>query len=160
MAVSEVRCAQQNDAEELGRLVAGFRDHLDARTPTDRDIDRYLPRALSDPAIEFAWVKLNGEAVGYTQTLFVTSVWSAGVEARLEDLFVVAHARGHAIGRALLRYALDRAVGRGATQFSLSTNEGNESAHSLYLSEGITPVSHALYPGGREILWGKSLRAV
>jgi hypothetical protein len=46
-----------------------------------------------------------------------------------------------------------------ARRFSLSTNEGNRAAQSLYRSEGLTPQSHALYPGGREVLWVGDLRA-
>jgi hypothetical protein len=32
-------------------------------------------------------------------------------------------------------------------------------AQSLYRSEGLTPQTHALYPGGREVLWAKQLGA-
>lgn len=152
-----IRSARLPDAPGLARLVAAFRDHLNSTAPTDSDIRDHLPRALGDPQIEFGCAWLDGEAVGYTQTWFLTSVWAAGVEAYLEDLFVVPDARRRSIGRSLLRHALLRAQARGALRFSLSTNERNEPAHFLYRSEGLAPVSHAIYPGSREVRWSRSL---
>jgi ribosomal protein S18 acetylase RimI-like enzyme len=160
MSRLHVRSAGLSDAPELSRLIAGFRDHLKATAPTDGDIRRHLPRALRDPSIEFGCASLGGEAVGYTQTWHFTSVWAAGLEARLEDLFVVAGARRQAVGRALLRHALASAEARGALRFSLNTNERSESAQSLYRSESLAPVSHALYPGGREVLWSRIVGTV
>ena len=156
MSALDIRAATPADVAVLARLIAGFRDHLNAKVPTDSNIRAHLPRALQDPGIEFACAWLDGEAVGYTQARFLTSVWAAGLEAYLEDLFVVPTARRQSVGRSLLRYALARAKARGALKFSLSTNERNEAAHSLYRSEGFAPVSHALYPGGREVLWSRN----
>jgi ribosomal protein S18 acetylase RimI-like enzyme len=153
----EIRTAGSADAAALGGLVAGFRDHLRADRPTDAEIRRHLPRALDDPGIEFACAWLDGRAVGYTQLRFLTSVWAAGIEAHLEDLFVVASARRRAVGRSLLRHALARAETRGALRIGLNTNERNEAALSLYRSEGLSPQSHALYPGGREVLWTRGI---
>jgi GNAT superfamily N-acetyltransferase len=149
----EIRRCEISDVAVLACLVAGFREHLKARTPTDAEIRAHLPRALADPGIEFACAWRDGGAVGYTQIRFLTSVWAAGMEAHLEDLFVVPAARRQSVGRALLRDALARARSRGALRLSLTTNDANLAAHALYRAEGLTPVSHALYPGGREVLW-------
>lgn len=153
----KILSAGLGEATALAGLIGGFRDHLDAKVPTDAQIQRHLPAALADPGIEFGCAWLNDEAIGYTQTRFLTSVWACGIEAHLEDLFVVPSARGHAVGRSLLRYSLARAEARGALRFSLNTNEGNEAAQSLYRSEGLSPQSHALYPGRREVLWLKAI---
>jgi ribosomal protein S18 acetylase RimI-like enzyme len=152
-----IRPATLNDATTLVVLIGGFRDHLAATFPTDAAVRRLLPGALRDPAIEFACAWLDGAAVGYTQTRFFTSVWVGGIEAHLDDLFVVARARGRGVGRALLRHALARAAARGARRFGLNTNERNEAGQSLYRSEGLSPQSHALYPGGHEVFWVKSI---
>ena len=155
----QIRDAALPDAPELARLIAAFREHLLARVPSDAEIRAQLPSALRDPSIEFACAWLDDVAVGFTQTRFVTSVWAAGLEAFLEDLFVVPNARRQSVGRSLLRHVLARAEARGARRFSLTTNERNESAHALYRSEGLAPVSHALYPGGREVLWSRNVGA-
>ena len=146
-----------DDAAALAALIAGFRDHLAAAVPTDAELRRDLPRALHDPAIEFGCAWIDDRAVGYTQTRFFTSVWVGGIEAHLDDLFVVQWARRHAVGRTLLRHAIARARARGAVRFGLNTNEKNEVAHALYRSEGLAPQSHALYPGGREVFWVKAI---
>ncbi|MGH7287930.1 MAG: GNAT family N-acetyltransferase [Myxococcota bacterium] len=152
-----IRPAGPDDATVLAALIGAFRDHLAAKAPSDLEVRRHLPLALIDPGIEFCCAWLEGEAVGYTQTRFWTSVWARGTEAHLDDLFVMATARGRGIGRSLLRHALLRAEARGALRFCLDTNEKNEAAQSLYRSEGLAPQSHALYPGGREVLWVKEL---
>jgi len=153
MSELTIRPARSADADALAALIAGFRDHLGATVPTDLEVRRQLPAALSDPAIEFCCAWQDGGAVGYTQTRFFTSIWVVGMEAHLEDLFVAPRARRQAIGRALLRHAIARAGARGARRFGLNTNERNEIAHALYRSEGLWPQSHALYPGGREVFW-------
>jgi ribosomal protein S18 acetylase RimI-like enzyme len=154
-----IRLAGPGDAAALAGLVRAFRDHLAARAPLDAALERHLPRALADPGLEFACAWLDGEAVGYTQTRFWTSIWASGIEAQLDDLFVLAAARRRAVGRALLRHAFERAARRGALRFGLNTNERNLAAQALYRSEGLAPQSHALYPGGREVLWIKELGA-
>lgn len=153
----EIRIAGPGDAAVLAHLIGGFRDHLAARRPSDGELRRHLPRALADPALEFGCAWLDGAAVGYTQTRFFMSVWVNGIEAQLDDLFVAAAARGRSVGRTLLRHAMARAAERGARRFSLNTNESNEVAQALYRSEGLSPQSHARYPGGRELLWVKRL---
>jgi ribosomal protein S18 acetylase RimI-like enzyme len=153
----EIRVATPRDAADVARLVAAFRDHLRAATPSDAMIECELARALTEPSLEFSCARLDGEAVGYTQACYFHSVWAGGPEARLEDLFVIAGARRRQVGRLLLRHALARARARGARRFVLATNERNALAQELYRSEGLTPMAHALYPGGREILWGRDL---
>lgn len=115
------------------------------------------PSTIPESSSDCAWI--DDEAVGYTQTRFFTSVWVGGTEAHLDDLFVVPWARGQAVGRSLLRHALARAHARGALRFGLNTNERNEAAQALYRSEGLSPQSPALYPGGREVLWVKEIGA-
>jgi ribosomal protein S18 acetylase RimI-like enzyme len=154
----EIRRAGPDDLATLAALVGAFRDHLADGEPSDKAIRRQLPRALADPSIEFACAWLDGRPVGYSQTRFLTSIWTGGVEAHLEDIFVVASARGRAVGGALLEHAIARAEARGAGRFSLNTNEGNAAGQALYRSHGLSPQSHSLYPGGREVLWVKALR--
>lgn len=155
----EVGAVTTVDEADLARLIAAFRDHLRAAAPTDEQIQRDLPRALAEAAIEFRLARLDGEAVGYTQVCDTYSVWAGGPEARLEDLFVQAAARRRGVGRALLRDCLSRAGNRGARRLVLTTNERNQLAQELYRSEGLVPVSHALYTGGREVLWSRNLGA-
>jgi putative acetyltransferase len=150
----EISIGTPGDARALQALVAAFRDHLGARTPSEADLARLLPSALCDPAVEFAIAReLGGEGLGYTQTRFFSSVWAAtGTEAFLEDLFVLALARGTGLGGSLLEFAVARAAERGAGTIGLQTNERNASALRLYTRAGFAPASEAIFPGGREIV--------
>jgi GNAT superfamily N-acetyltransferase len=149
----EIRIATPGDAEALRALVLGFRDHLVASAPTEADLARLLPPALSDPSLEFVLaLSPDGEGLGYAQTRFFATIWSAaGTDAYLEDIFVVARARGAGLGLALLEFAVARAAERGAGAISLQTNERNASALRLYTRAGFAPSSEAIFPGGREI---------
>ena len=157
METVQIRLASVEDAAAVATLVAGFRDHLRASTPSDADLERDLPEALADHSLEFCCAWLEGEAVGYTHSRFFRSIWSGGTDAHLEDLFVVASVRGRSVGRQLLQNAIARARKRGARALSLTTNERNEAAQGLYRREGLAPQSHALWADGREILWGMEL---
>jgi ribosomal protein S18 acetylase RimI-like enzyme len=156
---AKIRLAAPGDAAALAALVAGFRDHLRAASPSDTEIQGRLPDVLADPAIEYACAWKDDQALGYAQIRFWSSVWARGTEAQLDDLYVGPAARGRGLGRALLRFALARAAARGALRFGLNTNEQNEAAQALYRAEGLAPQSHALYPGGREVFWVKELGA-
>ncbi len=149
----EIAVAAIDDLESIRLLVTAFRDHLQADAPSESDLAAHLPQALTDSSIEFACARLQGRAVGYTQTRFFRSVWTSGLEALLEDLFVLPEFRGRAVGRALLRHALERARGRGARLVGLTTNERNRTAQGLYRSEGLSPQSARIWPDGREIRW-------
>jgi len=151
--VARIDIAGPADSDRVRVLVTAFRDHLQAPFPTDSELGERLPALLADPSIEVACAQLRTEAVGYTLTRFLPSLWTPGLEALLEDLFVLPAARGHTIGRQLLRTAMKRARGRGATQFALFTNEHNVMAQALYRSEGLEPECARIWPNGREIRW-------
>jgi GNAT superfamily N-acetyltransferase len=141
-------------------LIAAFRDHLGSETPADSTLDAFLPTALSDPDLEFCCAfAAEGHGVGYTQTRFFRSVWVSGIEAQLEDLFVVSGARGDGVGRRLLDFALARAEERGVRAVGLNTNERNEPARRLYEKAGFRASSYAIWPDGHEIRMVKRVGA-
>lgn len=152
-----ISTATLDDAATLASLIGAFRDHLGARRPDDEELARYLPTALASDALEFHIAWLDDRPAGYAQTRFFPSVWSAGVDAHLEDLYVCEWARRREVGRALLRHVEAVAAERGAVRLTLTTNQGNETAQALYRTQGWAPESHALYPGGSEVLWVRRL---
>lgn len=85
--------------------------------------------------------------------------WAQGLEAQLDDLFVIESARKQGVGRTLLRNVIARAVQRGARRLTLHTNEANRAAQRLYALEGLRAQSQPRYPGTREVVWSSDLRA-
>ena len=154
----KIRVAGASDADDLVALISAFRDHLEAEGPSEAEIRAYLPELLADDATELgiAWSD-DGQPVGYTNCRTFRSLWSTGLEAHLEDLFVVEDHRGSGVGRALLAFAIDRAGANGCGWMGLHTNEGNVDAQAFYQKLGFEPASEDRWEGGREVYWVRQL---
>ena len=68
----------------------------------------------------------------------VPSIWSDGLEAYLEELYVAPDRRGEGFGRELLDAAIELARERGASYLELNTSEDDTAALGLYESAGFT----------------------
>jgi ribosomal protein S18 acetylase RimI-like enzyme len=75
---------------------------------------------------------------GFAQLRFRPWVYSAGLHAYLEELYVAPDRRGEGLGRALLEAAMETARGEGAEQMELGTSEDDTAARALYESAGFT----------------------
>ena len=79
-----------------------------------------------------------------------------GCEANIEDLFVQSWARGKGLGRALVEYALERAVERGCRRSVLDVTETNVVPLAMYERMGFTCPRQRPAPG-RQLLYVKPL---
>ena len=142
-----IRLATVDDAADVARLIAAFRDWQGRDEPSDASIDASVQRLLVDPNTEYL---LGGNpATGVLQLRFRHSVWTGSDDAHLEDLFVDADVRGSGLGRALVDAALERARERGCARIELDANEANEPALRLYRSVGFESWSEAA--GGNDL---------
>jgi ribosomal protein S18 acetylase RimI-like enzyme len=66
------------------------------------------------------------------------ALWSGGLEAYLQELYVAPDLRGRGIGRALLDRTIELARERGADGIDLNTGETDTAARALYESTGFT----------------------
>jgi ribosomal protein S18 acetylase RimI-like enzyme len=143
-----VRLATPDDAADVARLMAAFRDWQGRDEPKDASIEESVRRLLADPDTEYL---LGGDPpAGVLQLRFRHSVWTGTDDAHLEDLFVDASARGSGLGRALVDAALERARERGCARIELDANERNDPAVALYESVGFSSWSDP--PGGHNRL--------
>jgi ribosomal protein S18 acetylase RimI-like enzyme len=142
-----VRPATADDAAEVARLIAAFRDWQGRDEPTDSSIAASVRRLMDDPNTEYL---LGGDPpAGVLQLRFRHSVWTGTDDAHLEDLFVDPEARGSGLGRELVEAALGRARERGCARIELDANEANEPALRLYRSVGFGSWSEAA--GGNDL---------
>src|SRR6266542_4327466 len=110
----DLRLATSGDAPAIAALVSSFRDHLARTVPTDADLAAGVARLLASDDAEFLLATEGGAPCGYVLLRYRFSMWAAGLEACVEDLFVDPGVRRGGVGRRLVTLALERARARGA----------------------------------------------
>lgn len=89
-----------------------------------------IAEIVGSPATLLLLARLDGRIVGsLTLALFRLP---SGMRAWIEDVVVDGEARGHGVGEALNRAALDEAKARGARTVDLTSRPSREAANRLY----------------------------
>jgi GNAT superfamily N-acetyltransferase len=118
----------------VARLLHDFNTEYDDYTPGVEVLTRNARDMLEAGDMV---VLLAGDGPdGFAELRFRKSVWTAKLDAYLEELYVVPSLRGQGIGRAILREAMDVARAEGAVHMDLGTSEADVAARALYESEG------------------------
>jgi ribosomal protein S18 acetylase RimI-like enzyme len=159
--VAEVWIAGAPDAAHVTRLIVAFRDWFESSAPSAESVAESVALLLEDPATEFLLAAAEGreQPAGVCQLRFRHSVWTGTPDCWLEDLYVDEQARGRGLGGALVRFAFERALARGAERIELDTNESNTGAIALYESLGFSSASKVHGPlTGRDLFMGRRLR--
>jgi ribosomal protein S18 acetylase RimI-like enzyme len=147
-----VRLAAPEDAPEVARLLAAFRDWFGRPHPPEEDM---LAAVRHIMATERADYLLAGDPpAGVAQLRYRHSVWTGTDDCWLEDLYVEDHARGNGLGRALVEAAVGRARERGCARVELDVDEGNAAAQALYEAAGFRSSKR---PGERVLFMQKRL---
>jgi ribosomal protein S18 acetylase RimI-like enzyme len=123
----EIVPAEQVDDE----LVAAFAElvpQLSSSSPSPTADELAAIVASPDQVLYLA--RLDGRIVG-TLTLAFYRIPTA-LKAWIEDVVVADTARGHGVGEALSRAAIDEARARGAKHVSLTSRPSREAANRLY----------------------------
>jgi ribosomal protein S18 acetylase RimI-like enzyme len=138
-----IRLASSDDADDVVRLLIGFRDWWDRDDPPDESWRRGVPRLLAD---EFTDVLLGGgdPPTGVAVLRYRHSLWWDALDCNLEDLFVEESARRSGLGEQLVVAAIERAASRGCARVELDVNETNTAAVALYEKLGFTSFSPEL----------------
>ena len=131
-----VRRAGVADAPEVARLLHDFNTEFSDPTPGVEALSERARRLLATGEIT---VLLGGERPdGLAVIRFRPSIWTAALDAYLEELYVAPERRRHGIGRALLEAAMEVARAAGATRMDLATSETDTAARALYDSCGFS----------------------
>ena len=145
-----VRVAGPDDVHALMRLFRGFMYYLGDPSPPDAELAGAIAPVFADGDAEILIGEAGGEPVAYAHVRYYYSVWMAGVECFLEDLFVFEAQRDGGIGRQMLATVFERARERGCRRVRLDTNEENERGIHLYESLGFSCTRDS-YRGGRQL---------
>ncbi len=131
-----IRRAEVADAPEVARLLHDFNTEFGDPTPGVAALTGRAARLLAEGEIT---VLLGGEGPdGIAVIRLRPALWSEGLDAHLEELYVAPDLRGQGIGRALLEGAMDAAREAGAVRIDLGTSVDDTAAIGLYESSGFT----------------------
>jgi ribosomal protein S18 acetylase RimI-like enzyme len=129
-----VRLANEADAAAIGRLLHDFNTEFDDVTPGPERLAERIEELI---ATGETVVLLAGDGPdGLAVLRFRPSIWTAGLECYLAELYVTPERRGQGLGRALMDEAIVVARERGADYMDLGTGEDDVAARSLYASLG------------------------
>ena len=133
-ALTEVRRATASDAADLGRLLYEFNTEFSSPTPDAETLAERIARFIKRGEATFL---LPAEGpLGLAEIRYRPSLYLEGLDAYLEELYVVPAERGRGLGRALLEAAMQIARDEGAEHMDLGTSEDDTAARSLYESAG------------------------
>jgi GNAT superfamily N-acetyltransferase len=128
------------DVPELLLLMRGYCDFYEV-DPSDDALLAMSRMLIDDPELEGVQLIArddDGEAVGFATIFWTWSTLSASRLAVMNDLFVVADARGGGHADALIAECVGRARGRGATELAWQTAKDNARAQAVYNRVGAT----------------------
>jgi GNAT superfamily N-acetyltransferase len=126
------------DADDVARLIAGFRDWWGKDDPSDDVIRATVGTLIDDDNTDYllAAAAPGERAGGVCQLRFRLSVWSGLGDCWLEDLYVEGAARRAGLGRALVEASFERARVRNCGRIELDVNEQNTEALAFYEALG------------------------
>lgn len=153
----QVREATAADMPALLALFRGFMDYLGDPSPPEAALAGAITPVFADEQAEILIAEADdGTPLGYAHARYYYSVWQAGPEAFLEDLFVFEQHRDRRVGRRMLDVLFARARARGCRRLRLDTNERNERGIHLYEALGFSCTRDS-YEGGRQLYYTKYL---
>ena len=133
-----IRAASPADAGDLARMNAAFNGVFDSAA-------QVAARLVAGADIETAIVaELDGQVGGFACVRVVPCVLYAEPCAELTELYVEPAFRRRGLGRALIAYAEQLALARGASDLVIMTGVGNAAAQALYRTAGYDTYAVAL----------------
>jgi len=131
-----IRIADRTDADAIGRLLYAFNREFDEPTPEPPALAERMRQLLDDGD---TLVLLAGDGPdGLAVLRFRASIWSAGLECYLAELYITPARRGQGLGRELMEAVLRAARERGADTMDIGVDEPDVAARRLYESLGFS----------------------
>lgn len=131
-----VRAAGPDDLDAVGRLLHDFNTEYGEETPGAERLAERVGELVQ--AGETVVLLTGDDPDGLAVMRFRPSIWTAGLECYLAELYVVPARRGQGLGRGLMESVLETARERSADYIDLNTAEEDVAARALYESLGFT----------------------
>lgn len=120
----------------MARMLEAFNREFEEPTPPAAQLAARLGELIAGGDTV---VLLAGEGPdGLALLRLRPSLWSAGLECYLAELYVTPELRGRGLGRVLLEASMEHARDRGADRIELGTSEEDVAARALYERLGFT----------------------
>lgn len=152
----QVRLANLSDSHILLSLLIAFHEHLQIPIASPDKLHAALERLLVDPMCDFTLAMANDSGLAYSQIRYFYSLWSLGLEAKLEDVYVIPEAQKQGLGSRLLTFSIELARQRECRLIALNTNESNIAARHLYRTNGFS-CQPSRWQGGQQLWFEKIL---
>lgn len=148
--------AGPDEADEVARLLIGFRNWYGRSDPPDEAFHEGVRRLIARDDTEYllASAEGSGEPGGVCQLRYRYGLWMAAEDCWLEDLYVRDEDRRKGLGEQLVALALERARQRGCGRVELDVSESNRAAWALYERMGLSP---GYKPPAPNVLFGIKL---
>lgn len=131
MTAARIRTARIGDEAALAALLrrVGWFSELEEASPDEavRRVRRHLELALGDNSHSVYVAEVDGRVVGYCAVHWQPTLFLAGPEGYVSELFVDEGERGRGVGRALLDVVGAEAHGRGCARMVLFNGRERES---------------------------------
>jgi ribosomal protein S18 acetylase RimI-like enzyme len=132
----EVRLATAVDAPALARLLHDFNREFGDPAPAVEWLTDRLGQLIETGEVTALLAGAGPDGLAVLR--FRPSLWTAGLECYLAELYVVPARRGRGLGRALMDAVIELARSRGADHIELNTEETDRAARALYESLGFS----------------------
>ena len=125
-----VRHADVADADIIGWLLHDFNTEFEEITPGPEALADRLRELLAGD--DFVVLLAGTKPIGLAVLRFRPSIWTAGLECYLAELYVQPEHRAHGHGKALMAAVLETAKARGTDYIEVATSEDDVAARALY----------------------------
>lgn len=127
--------ARDMDADVLLSMARAF--HIEDGHPLDTAAEAAVVQIARGEPFARAWIVWQGAAaVGYVVITLGYSVEYGGRDGFIDDLYLIAEARGRGLGRKVLAFAIAEAARLGIRTLHLEVETANEHADDLYRAAG------------------------
>ena len=136
------RLARREDLPSIVRMLAD--DDLGSQReqfedPLPVSYFKAFEQMEKDSNHELIVAEMDGELVGTLHLMFLPSIsYQGGLRAQVESVRVDGKVRGQGIGSKMMKWAVERAKGRGAHLVQLTTHRSREGAHRFYEKLGFS----------------------